>query len=131
MPGRDLIVIGGSAGSLGPLTTLLQELPPSFPACVLVVVHGSPQSPGTLARVLDRTSHLSVAVALDGLSLRPGVFVAPPDQHLLVARGKMLLTLGPKENGFRPAIDPLFRTAATAYGSRVIGVILSGALDDG
>src|SRR5262245_33733544 len=101
MPGHNLIVIGGSAGSLGPLTAVLQDLPPSFPACVLVVVHGSPQSPGNLARVLERTSHLSVSVALDGMPLRPGIFVAPPDEHLLVARGRMLLTLGPKENGFR------------------------------
>ena len=98
MSGHELILIGGSARSLGPLTTVLQGLRPSFPACVLVVVHGSPATPGNLARVLDRTSRLSVSVALDGLPLQRGVFVARPDHHLVVARVEMLVTLGPKEN---------------------------------
>jgi two-component system chemotaxis response regulator CheB len=98
---------------------------------VLVVVHGSPWGPGNLAPILERMSHVPVSVAVNGLPLQRGVFVAPPDRHVVVADGKMLVTHGPKENGFRPAIDPLFRTAALAYGSRVIGVVLSGALDDG
>src|SRR5262245_41214752 len=103
MPGHDVIVVGGSAGSLRPLTTLVQGLPPSFSACVLGVVHGSSEHPGSnLARILKRTSHLPVSVAVDGLPLRPGVFVAPPDRHIVVADGQMLVTLGPKENGFRP-----------------------------
>ena len=131
MPGRDLVVVGGSAGSLGPLITVMNGLPPRFSACVLVVVHGSADSPGNLARILERESQLPVSVAANGLPLERGVFVSPPDHHLLVTADTMLVTRGPKENGFRPAIDPLFRTAALAHGPRVVGVVLSGALDDG
>jgi two-component system, chemotaxis family, protein-glutamate methylesterase/glutaminase len=131
MPGRDVIVVGGSAGSLAPLITLVQRLPRSFPACVLVVVHSSADSAGGVARILERDAHVPISIASDGDLIRPGVFVAPPDHHLVVTDGHMRVTHGPKENGFRPAIDPLFRTAADAYGPRVIGVLLSGALDDG
>jgi two-component system chemotaxis response regulator CheB len=131
MPGRNLVVVGGSAGSLGPLITLLQGLPAECDACILVVVHSSPESTGRLAEILGRASQLPVSVAVDGEEIDRGVFVAPPNHHLIVSDGKMRVTLGPKENGFRPAIDPLFRTAASAYGDRVIGVVLSGALDDG
>jgi two-component system, chemotaxis family, protein-glutamate methylesterase/glutaminase len=131
MPQRDLIVVGGSAGSLSPLITLVQGLPPSLQSCVLIVVHSTPDGPGYLARILGRVSHLPVLIAREGQSVQPGVFVAPPDHHLIVTPGTMHVTMGPKENGFRPAIDPLFRTAAYAYESRVIGVVLSGALDDG
>ena len=131
MPGRDVVVIGGSAGSLAPLTVLLTDLPASFQACVLVVVHSSAESPGHLARILGRDSRVPVSLAVDGQPLERGVFVGPPDHHLIVTQGTMHVTLGPKENGFRPAIDPLFRTAAHSCGSRVIGVVLSGALDDG
>src|SRR5262245_49959870 len=103
MPGRDVIVIGGSAGSLGPLTVLLTDLPASFQACVLVAVHSSAESPGYLARILDRDSRLPVSFAVDGQPLERGVFVAPPDHHLVVGPGGVHVTLGPKENGFRPA----------------------------
>jgi len=128
---RDLIVVGGSAGSLAPLLTVLGGLPHSFDACILVVIHRSSDSPGNLARVLERASHLPVSVAIDGQAIERGVFVAPLDHHLVVIPDTVRVTLGPKENGFRPAIDPLFRTAARAYGSRVIGIVLSGGLDDG
>jgi two-component system, chemotaxis family, protein-glutamate methylesterase/glutaminase len=131
MPRRDLIVIGGSAGSLSPLTTLIKGLPPSFPGCVLIVVHSSAESPGHLARILERSSYLPVALAVGGEAIQPGVSVAPPDHHLVVTPGQIHVTRGPKENGFRPAIDSLFRTAAHLYGDRVIGVLLSGGLDDG
>lgn len=131
MPGRDLVVIGGSAGGLASLITLVSGLPRSFPACVLVVLHSSSESEGNLARVLERTSHLPVSVAVDGQAIEPGIFVAPPDHHLVVTPGQVRVTHRPKENGFRPAIDPLFRTAAAAYESRVIGIVLSGGLDDG
>ncbi len=131
-PERDLVVIGGSAGSLAPLTTVIGALPASFRACVLVVVHSPAEPTGNLTRILERVSHLPVAIAKDEQEIQPGIFLARPDQHLIVTSpGQIRLTSGPKENGFRPAIDPLFRTAAKACGSRVIGVILSGALDDG
>jgi two-component system chemotaxis response regulator CheB len=128
---RDLIAIGGSAGSLGPLTQLVSELPQELPACLLVAVHSSAESVGNLAVILGRTSRLPVSIATHNRRIEPGIFVAPPDRHLLVTAGHLHVTHGPKENGFRPALDPLFRTAAHAYGRRVIGVLLSGALDDG
>jgi two-component system, chemotaxis family, protein-glutamate methylesterase/glutaminase len=131
MPGRDLVVIGGSAGSLAPLIMVVRTLPPSFRACVLVVLHSSPDPPGNLRRILERVSYLPVVDAKDEQEIERGIFLARADQHLIVTPGRIRLTSGPKENGFRPAIDPLFRTAAKACGSRVIGVILSGALDDG
>jgi two-component system chemotaxis response regulator CheB len=99
---------------------------------VFVVVHTPSTSRGVLPDLLQRHSQLSVFHPSDGQPIQPGqVFVAPPDHHLLVKPGKVRVAHGPKENGFRPAIDPLFRSAAVAYGQRVIGVVLSGALDDG
>jgi len=86
---------------------------------------------GTLSKILGRSSQLPISIADDGQPMQPGVFVAPVDHHLIVTPDAMRVTRGPKENGFRPAIDPLFRTAAQAYGPRVVGVLLSGALDDG
>lgn len=129
---RDIVVIGGSAGSIEALQTLVAALPSTLPAAILVVVHMSADSPGLLPEILDRVSQLPVAAATDRAPLRSGhIYVAPPDQHLLVEPGWMRLTRGPKENRFRPAIDPLFRSAAYAFGPQVIGVVLSGMLDDG
>lgn len=92
----------------------------------------SASSLGTLAAILDRAGPLPVVTAEDGASFAPGqVYVAPPDRHLLVQPGRMTVAMGPKENRTRPAIDPLFRSAAAAYGPRVVGVVLSGLLDDG
>jgi two-component system chemotaxis response regulator CheB len=126
----ELIVIGASAGSLDGLLTIVKHLPTSLTACVIVVVHNNSSS--QLPTILARTSALPVAVPEDGDPIVPGrILVAPPDYHVLVARGRVVLNRGPRENGFRPAIDPLFRTAARAYRGRVMGVILSGALDDG
>jgi two-component system chemotaxis response regulator CheB len=102
-----------------------------FPACILVALHSSPDTTGHLARILSRVTRNPVSVATHDRSLEPGIFVAPRDHHLVVTPGLMQVTHGPKENGFRPAIDPLFRTAAAAHESRVIGLLLSGALDDG
>ena len=110
---------------------VLQQLPESFPACVLVVVYRSPSGPGNLVRILERVSQLPVSVAIDGLPIQPGVFVSPPDHHLTVTSHSMSVTWGPKENGCRPAINPLLRTAASAYGTKVVGVVLSGAVDHG
>jgi two-component system chemotaxis response regulator CheB len=132
MAQHDIVVIGASAGGLQALSTILERLPPSLPARVLIVVHGSPTATGVLPDVLDRSCPLPVAFASDGDGLTSGrVYIARPDFHLLVASGRVALTHGPREHGFRPAIDPLFRTAARELGPRVIGVVLSGALSDG
>jgi two-component system chemotaxis response regulator CheB len=129
---RDIIVIGGSAGALPALRQVLRALPAGLPAAVFVVIHTSPDSPGILPRLLEKDAALPVAYATDTEPIRSGhVYVGPPDHHLLVKPGLVRVTRGPRENRFRPAVDPLFRTAASAYDSRVVGVILSGALDDG
>jgi two-component system chemotaxis response regulator CheB len=129
---RDIVVIGGSAGALGVLRTLVSGLPPGFPGAIFVVLHTSPDNPGVLPVVLSKVGPLPAQNAEDGSPIRPGrIYVAPPDHHLLVYPGRVRVTRGPRESRFRPAVDPLFRTAAAAYGSRVIGVILSGGQDDG
>src|SRR5215813_13704929 len=132
MPNHDVIVIGGSAGSLEPLTTIVQALPAGLKAAVLVVMHVRPGSDGVLPQILGRTTVLPVTFAEHGEPFSHGhVYVAQPDLHLIVTDGRLRLVHGPRENGFRPAIDPLFRTAARELDSRVVGVILSGALSDG
>ena len=132
MAQRDIIVIGGSAGSFGPLKTVLASLPPSLPASILVVVHMMSDVPSLLDENLSRFSRLPVIQAFDQEPIRRGyIYVARPDYHLTVEPGRMRVQRGPRENRHRPAIDPLFRTAAREYGPRVIGVILSGRLDDG
>lgn len=131
MPGRDLVVIGASAGGLQPLGEILRGLPARLPAAVVIVVH-TRSSGGLLPQVLARRSGRLVAEATDLAPIEPGrVYVAPPDRHVLIGPAGLRVTRGPRENGFRPAIDPLFRSAARRYGPRVVGVILSGALDDG
>jgi two-component system chemotaxis response regulator CheB len=126
----ELVVIGASAGGLEGLTAIVQRLSPSAPAVVIVMHTGSGHS--YLADILGRVTDLPVSLAKDGERIAGGrILIAPPDCHALVMRQRISLTRGPRENGFRPAIDPLFRTAARAYGRRVMGIILSGALDDG
>lgn len=128
---RDLVVIGASAGGLQALFTILGALPPTLPAAVVVVVH-TRSNGGVLPQVLGRRSALPVEGAVDDIVLEAGrVYVAPPDRHVLVNRKGLRVVRGPRENGFRPAVDPLFRTAARSRGPGVVGVILSGALDDG
>ena len=138
MAGHDIIVIGGSAGGLEALATVLAGLPPDLPAAVCVVIHQSAYSTNRRPEMLARVCPLPVVAAEQGMRLRPGtVYLSVPDMHLLIERrataelGTLRLVRGPKENRARPAVDPLFRTAALAFGRRVIGVILSGALDDG
>jgi two-component system chemotaxis response regulator CheB len=95
-------------------------------------MHTSPQGPAVLADILGRTSSIPVETAETGTRLTPGhVYVAVPDYHLLVEPGTLRVTKGPRENCFRPAIDPLFRSAAQVYGPNAIGVVLTGGLDDG
>ncbi len=129
---RDIVVIGASAGGIPPLLTVIERLPDDFGAAVLIVVHLPPMSKSRLPHLLQRVTNLPVAMAEDGQALEPGrIYVAPPDEHLLVRPGSVELSHGPRENHTRPAVDPLFRSAARAYGERVIGVVLSGTLYDG
>lgn len=132
MPGHDIIVVGASAGGVEALTTLVRHLPGNLPAAVFVVLHMPPNNPSVLPRILERYSTLEVSPAAHGAAIVPGrIYVARPDHHLLLKPGMIDLSRGPRENGHRPAVDPLFRTASRAYGPRVIGVVLSGNLDDG
>lgn len=132
MSGRDVIVIGTSAGGLEALRTIVSGLPGDLPAAVLIVMHTSPQGPYLLPQILERSGPLKVESTVEGAQIeRSKIYVAPPDHHLLVAGERLRLVRGPKENRARPAVDPLFRTAAAAYGSRLVGVILTGMLDDG
>lgn len=132
MATRDTIVIGASAGGVPALITLVADLPPNLPAAVFIVLHLSPNNPSLLPSILARESHLPVAHAVDGETIKPGtVYVAPPDQHLIIEDGFVRLVHGPKENLHRPSIDALFRSAARWAGPGAIGVILTGARDDG
>lgn len=132
MSGHDIIVIGGSAGGVSALLEIIAPLPRNLPAALFVVIHTSRDNPSALPHILARKTELSVSAARDGEPIRKShIYLAPPDHHLLVKPGRVRVVRGPQENGFRPAVDPLFRTAAQAYGPRVVGVVLSGALDDG
>ncbi|MBW4647885.1 MAG: chemotaxis protein CheB [Kastovskya adunca ATA6-11-RM4] len=127
-----IIVVGASAGGVEVLTKLVAGLSPDLPATIFVVLHVSPNGTSVLPKILNRAGPLEAMHAKQGEVFQPGrIYIAPPDYHLLIKKGHMQLTRGPKENSHRPAIDPLFRTAARAYGSQVIGVVLSGMLDDG
>lgn len=129
---RSIVVIGASAGGIEALLELVGQLPSNFEAAVFVALHLAADSPGTLPAILSNAGSLPANHAADGAPIVSGrIYVAPADHHLLLERGRMRITRGPKENRFRPAIDPLFRTAAYAYGSQVIGIVLSGSLDDG
>ena len=129
---RDVIVVGASAGGVQALQQLVAELPPELPASVLIALHLSSEGTSVLHNILSRAAHLDASQAVDGERLERGhIYVAPPDRHLLVRGASIHLSAGPRENGHRPAIDPLFRSAARAYGARVIGVVLTGTLDDG
>jgi two-component system chemotaxis response regulator CheB len=129
---RDLVVIGGSGGGIEAVTRVIRDIPATFPAAIAVVLHRSESGPNLLSQILGRVTKLKVADATNGIRLAPGcVFVPAIDHHLLVKDGGLVLSKGARENHVRPAVDPLFRSAAAEYGARAIAVVLSGALDDG
>lgn len=132
MQTRDIIVIGTSAGGFEALKTLTAGLPATFNASIFIVWHIHPDTSGILPNVLNQVSPVAASNAVDGEAIRTGhIYVAPPNYHMMLEKGVIRLSNGPKENRFRPSVDPLFRSAAFMYGPRVIGIILSGALDDG
>jgi two-component system, chemotaxis family, protein-glutamate methylesterase/glutaminase len=125
------MVIGTSSGGVEALCRLAGDLPPDLPAALFVVMHVPEWAPSGLPGILSRAGPLKAVHPEDGDRIEKGrIYVAPPDFHLLVERGRVRLARGPKENRHRPAVDTPFRTAALAYGPRVVGVVLSGALND-
>lgn len=132
MANRDIVVIGGSSGSGRVLQQIMAELPADLPASLFIATHVPSQSSGYLADALARHAALPISEAVDGQPIERGrAYVAVPDRHLLVIDGTVRLGDGPRENMSRPAIDPLFRSAALSHGPRVVGVLLSGLLNDG
>jgi two-component system, chemotaxis family, protein-glutamate methylesterase/glutaminase len=132
MARRDIVVIGGSAGAIESVSQIVRGLPADFPGAIFVVVHFPGSVTSALPRILARAGALPALHPENELPIQPGhIYVAPPDCHLFLEDGSIRLSRGPKENGHRPAIDPLFRSAAHHYGTRVIGVLLSGNLSDG
>jgi two-component system, chemotaxis family, protein-glutamate methylesterase/glutaminase len=127
-----IVVLGTSSGGIEALRTIVAALPEDFPVALCVVMHTAPEGPGVLPDILDRASRLLALHPRDGERLKPGrIYVAPPDYHLVLEPGRLRVTKGPRENRFRPAIDPLFRSAAQVFGPGAIGVMLTGSLDDG
>jgi two-component system chemotaxis response regulator CheB len=132
LTGKDIIVIGASAGGIDVIRTIVSALPEHFHGSVFIVVHSAADAPGVLHTIFGAAGPLPAAIARNGERISGGrIYVAKPDHHLIIEPGRIRLTKGPRENRFRPAVDPLFRSAAQTYGPRVVGIVLSGGLDDG
>lgn len=130
--GRNIVVLGASAGGLSALRRIVAALPADLKAAVFVCQHLAPDRPSRLPEILGKSGALPASHPQDGEELRAGqIYVAPPDNHLLVGEKRVRVIRGPQENRYRPAIDALFRSAARAHGPRVVGVVLTGRLDDG
>jgi two-component system chemotaxis response regulator CheB len=133
MPHPDLIVIGASAGGIAALPAFLKNLPDTLATAICIVLHrGANSSDSVLLEVLQKNTKLTCLVPDNGTSTKNGeVYLAPVNKHMLIKEQKVIITGGPKENYYRPSIDTLFRSAAVAYGPKVIGIILMGMLQDG
>jgi two-component system chemotaxis response regulator CheB len=132
MARHDVVVIGASSGGVPALTALVGGLPGDLPASVFIVLHVPEDAKSQLPTILNRAGRLPAAHAVDQEPIRLSrIYIAPPGHQMYVRAGRLSVVRGPRENRHRPAVDPLFRTAAAHYGARVIGVILSGAMDDG
>ena len=132
MSGHDIVVLGASAGGVEALVKFVSGLPADLPAAIFLVLHVPPQSPSRLPTILSRAGQLPALHPTDDTRIEYGnIYIAPPDHHMMLEQGRIRIVRGPKENRHRPAVDPLFRSAASIYGPRVIGVVLTGALDDG
>jgi two-component system, chemotaxis family, protein-glutamate methylesterase/glutaminase len=132
VPDREIIVIGASAGGVETLTQLVKRLPADLPAAICVSTHISSTTPSMLPQILTRVGKIPAIHPVNGEIIHPGIiYVAPPDYHLEVSLRHIHLSHGPVENGHRPAVDVMFRTAAESYGPRVIGIVLTGMLSDG
>jgi two-component system, chemotaxis family, protein-glutamate methylesterase/glutaminase len=129
---RDVVAIGASAGGIEALKEILSRLPADLDVALLIVLHTSSHARNVLTQILQRVTALPVVHPSNGDPLEKGkIYIAPPDFHLIVEGSLLRVVQGPRENLHRPAIDPLFRSAAASYGPRVIGVVLTGSLDDG
>jgi two-component system, chemotaxis family, protein-glutamate methylesterase/glutaminase len=129
---RDIVTIGASAGGIEALLALLEKLPATLPATIAAVIHRPPMYESQLARLLDRRSTLTVLEPTDSEPVEAGkVYLAPRDHHMVFAESVIRLHRGPQQHRFRPAVDPLFLSAAEVYGPRVVGILLSGGGADG
>ena len=132
MTNRNIIVVGASAGGVTALINLVKSIPANFEGTIFIVLHIAPYSPNYLPDILRRAGHLMVMEPKNGEKIKQAaIYIAPPDHHMLIEHGRVIITKGPKENRFRPSIDALFRSAAYIYKQQVIGIVLSGLLDDG
>jgi two-component system, chemotaxis family, protein-glutamate methylesterase/glutaminase len=130
--GHDIVVVGTSLGGVTALQALAAGLPADFPGSVFVVIHLNPRASTSIDQLMARAGRLPARLATNMEPILPGqILIAPPDHHLMLGEGYVRVIRGPHENGHRPAVDPLFRTAARVYGPRVVGVVLTGALDCG
>jgi two-component system chemotaxis response regulator CheB len=132
MPGHSIIVVGFSAGGVEAAARLVRGLPADLPATILVTHHFPATSTSALPNILSRAGCFPALHPDHEQRIESGhIYVARPDQHMVVVGDRIHLTRGPRENGHRPAIDPLFRSAARSFGARVVAILLSGSMDDG
>ena len=129
---RDVVVVGASAGGVEAISFLMQHLPEDFPAALAISLHTLPNHASTLSRALGRRAKMRCLEPQDGQPFLPGAaYIAPQDHHLVIRGAALRVQRGPKVHRSRPAIDPLFISAGKEFGSRAIGILLTGNLNDG